>query len=112
MRNAFFHGLFTGDLEKEGEEELVRKYSNELQQITLLKIGHHGSKTSSVQSFLELTRPKFSVISAGFNNRYGHPHPEVVARLNALKLPFLQTGIDGTIEVEITKKGEILVKAR
>lgn len=109
MRNTFFHGLFTGDLEKEGEEALVHKYSNELQQMTLLKIGHHGSKTSSTQSFLELTHPKISVISAGFNNRYGHPHPEVVARLNALKLPFLQTGIDGTIEVEITKKGETLV---
>ncbi|WP_391116122.1 DNA internalization-related competence protein ComEC/Rec2 [Psychrobacillus sp. L3] len=109
MRNDHFQGLFTGDLEKEGEEELVRKYSKELQQTTLLKIGHHGSKTSSIQSFLELTRPKISIISAGYNNRYGHPHPEVVERLNNLKLPFLQTGTDGTIEVEITKKGEILV---
>ncbi|WP_391202012.1 DNA internalization-related competence protein ComEC/Rec2 [Psychrobacillus sp. L4] len=109
MRNNHFQGLFTGDLEKEGEEEIVRKYSKELQQITLLKIGHHGSKTSSIQSFLELTRPKISIISAGYNNRYGHPHPEVVERLNNLKLPFLQTGTDGTIEVEITKKGEILV---
>lgn len=109
MQNAFFHGLFTGDLETEGEEELIRKYGKSLQYITLLKIGHHGSKTSSSQSFLEITRPRISIISAGFHNRYGHPHPEVVERLNILKLPFLQTGIDGTIQVEITKKGDILV---
>ena len=74
-----------------------------------MKIGHHGSKTSSSQALLELTNPRISIISAGYNNRYGHPHPEVVERLQALKLPFLQTGIEGSIEVEITKAGETYV---
>lgn len=109
MKNAYFHGLFLGDLEKEGEEELVRKYQAALRNVSLLKIGHHGSKTSSSQALLELTNPRISIISAGYNNRYGHPHPEVVERLQALKLPFLQTGIEGSIEVEITKAGETYV---
>ncbi len=107
MKNAYFHGLFIGDLETNGEEVLVRTYGKALEKLTLLKIGHHGSKTSSTQPFLELTRPMYSIISAGYNNRYGHPHPEVVDRLHALNLPFLQTGVEGTIQVNITKSGEI-----
>lgn len=109
MQNKYFHGLFIGDLEKEGELDLVAKYSKNLKDITLLKIGHHGSKTSSEQSFLEMTNPNLSIISAGFNNRFGHPHSEVVERLNSLHIPFLQTGTDGTIEVEWTKNGEMFV---
>nr|WP_186321414.1 DNA internalization-related competence protein ComEC/Rec2 [Bacillus sp. FJAT-22090] len=111
MRNKYFHGLFIGDLEKEGELELVKRYPSSLKDITLLKIGHHGSKTSSEQSFLEMTNPTISIISAGFGNRFGHPHSDVVGRLNSLHIPFLQTGKDGTIEVEWTKNGEMLVTA-
>ncbi|MFJ8063070.1 DNA internalization-related competence protein ComEC/Rec2 [Psychrobacillus sp. NPDC096426] len=109
MRNRYFHGLFIGDLEKEGELELVKSYPKAIKDLTLLKIGHHGSKTSSEQSFLELTKPDISIITAGFGNRFGHPHPDVVERLDALQIPFLQTGRDGTIEVVITKSGEIYV---
>lgn len=109
MQNSYFHGLFIGDLEEEGELELVKNYPNALKDITLLKIGHHGSKTSSEQSFLALTNPDISIITAGFGNRFGHPHPDVVERLEALQIPFLQTGKDGAIEVEIRKTGEIFV---
>ncbi|TQR10597.1 DNA internalization-related competence protein ComEC/Rec2 [Psychrobacillus soli] len=109
MQNRYFHGLFMGDLEKEGELDLVNRYRGALKNITLLKMGHHGSKTSSEQSFLTLTNPDVAIITAGFGNRFGHPHPDVVERLETLQIPFLQTGRDGAIEVEITKKGEILV---
>ncbi|GGA32622.1 DNA internalization-related competence protein ComEC/Rec2 [Psychrobacillus lasiicapitis] len=109
MQNRYFHGLFMGDVEKEGELELVSRYPEALKDITLLKIGHHGSKTSSEQSFLELTDPAVSIITAGFGNRFGHPHQEVVDRLDELQIPFFQTGREGTIEVEITKGGELLV---
>ncbi|MFJ7971265.1 DNA internalization-related competence protein ComEC/Rec2 [Psychrobacillus sp. NPDC096389] len=109
MQNHYFHGLFMGDLEKEGELELVSRYKRTLKDIALLKIGHHGSKTSSEQSFLALTNPDLAIITAGFRNRFGHPHPDVVERLDALQIPFLQTGRDGTIEVEITKTGDIFV---
>ncbi|MEI4769483.1 DNA internalization-related competence protein ComEC/Rec2 [Psychrobacillus sp. FJAT-51614] len=112
MKNAHFHGLFIGDLEKEGEEELILKYSNAIRQITLLKLGHHGSKTSSIKAFLDLTEPDVSIISAGYNNRYGHPHLEVIERLNMLNLPYLQTGKDGTIQVEIKKNGKIEISTQ
>lgn len=70
--------LFTGDLEKEGEKELVDTYEVKTD---VLKIGHHGSGTSSSGIFLEELKPRIGVISAGRDNRFGHPHPDVVTRL-------------------------------
>lgn len=71
--------LFTGDLENPGELALI---SNGLiTRVNMLKVGHHGSKTSSSLRFLQLVRPEISLISAGKNNKFGHPHPEVLERL-------------------------------
>jgi competence protein ComEC len=109
MRNNNFHGLFIGDLEERGELDLVEYYSRAIQQIDVLKVGHHGSKTSSTEQFLNLVQPSVAIIQAGFENRYGHPHPEVVERLEELRIPYLQTGTDGTIEVEINKSGDMTV---
>lgn len=109
MSNNYFHGLFIGDLEEQGELALVEHYSNAIQQIELLKIGHHGSKTSSNEQFLTLVQPSVAIIQAGFENRYGHPHPEVVERLEELRIPYLQTGTEGTIEVKINKSGDMSV---
>ena len=109
MSNDYFKGLFIGDLEREGEIVLSSVYPDILQDQTVLKLGHHGSKTSSTQTFLEVANPHLAVISAGFNNRYGHPHSEVLERLQALKIPFLQTGIDGAIEIIISKEGEVTI---
>ena len=109
MRNDHFHGLFMGDLEEQGELDLVEYYSSAIQHIDLLKVGHHGSKTSSNSQFLALVQPAIAIIQAGFENRYGHPHKEVVERLEGLGIPYLQTGSDGTIEVEIQKSGDMSV---
>lgn len=109
MKNAYFKGLFIGDLESNGERVLATEYSKQIEGQTILKLGHHGSKTSSTQLFLEKANPKFAIVSAGLNNRYGHPHPEVVERLNKLDIPYFQTGKDGSIEVIITKKGEVTI---
>lgn len=109
MRNNDFHGLFIGDLEEQGELDLVKYYSMAIQHLDLLKIGHHGSKTSSNERFLQLAQPRLSIIQAGYENRYGHPHPDVIERLENLHIPYLQTGADGTIEVKISKEGELSV---
>ncbi|WP_419958630.1 DNA internalization-related competence protein ComEC/Rec2 [Psychrobacillus psychrotolerans] len=109
MRNNYFHGLFIGDLEEQGELDLVEYYSNVLHQMDVLKVGHHGSKTSSIEQFLTLVQPDVAIIQAGFENRYGHPHPEVVERLRKLDIPYLQTGTNGTIEVKINKSGDMSV---
>lgn len=93
--------LFTGDLENEGESGVVERYREELADMTVLKVGHHGSKTSSSQLFLEALRPEISVVSAGIDNRYGHPSPEVTGRFDELGLRLLSTAENGTILMTI-----------
>ena len=93
--------LFTGDLESEGEAGIVERYGQQLTEMTVLKVGHHGSKTSSTQLFLESLHPEVSVVSAGIDNRYGHPSPEVTERFEKLGLPLLSTAENGTIRVSV-----------
>lgn len=75
-----FDMLFTGDVEGEGEQLLGR--SGQLKKYDVLKAAHHGSKNSSSEEFLEQTKPRISWISAGMENRYGHPHEETLERLD------------------------------
>jgi competence protein ComEC len=68
--------LFTGDLDQVGEERLIQQYPN--LQTDVLKLGHHGSRTSTSPVFVEKILPKIGIISCGKDNRYGHPHEEVL----------------------------------
>ncbi|MFK3958360.1 DNA internalization-related competence protein ComEC/Rec2 [Guptibacillus hwajinpoensis] len=90
-----FSWLFTGDLEEEGERRLLS--SGYLQEIDVLKVGHHGSPTSSSKEFIEHLSPKLSIISVGVNNRYGHPNAEVLKRYEELHIPVLRTDENGTV---------------
>lgn len=99
-----FQVLLTGDLEKEGELELIQKVPA-LRNIDLLKAGHHGSKTSSSEEFIEQLNPSLTIFSAGENNRYNHPHKEVVERFHSLGLKTLVTGEVGTIEIIVSERG-------
>jgi len=74
-----FSALLTGDLEQSGEAEALRRVNDISAQ--LLKVGHHGSRAATSDLLLERTRPRWAVISAGLNNPYGHPSPEVLTRL-------------------------------
>lgn len=96
-----FDALFTGDLEKVGEQIIVKEYPD-LSKIDVLKAGHHGSKTSSSEEFIGKLQPSLTIFSAGENNRYGHPHQEVVERFDAYDLTTLTTSEVGTIEVTIS----------
>jgi competence protein ComEC len=87
--------LFTGDLEKEGEEVLVNSYKQVA--IDVLKVGHHGSKSSTSEKLLEHFAPKAAVISAGENNRFGHPHEEVVNRLAENNIKIFRTDQQGAV---------------
>ena len=73
-----------GDASIEVEQELIEKYN--LKDIDVLKVGHHGSKTSSSKSFIDEIEPKYSIISVGKNNRYGHPNKEVLDNLKDSKI--------------------------
>lgn len=102
-----FKALFTGDLEVTGEKLIINRYPLILKDLTVLKAGHHGSKTSSSEEFVEHTNPQITVFTAGKNNRFGHPAEEVVERFENKGLSIFNTGIDGTIEFSIEKGGAI-----
>ena len=89
--------LFMGDAGVEAEEGLIEKYN--LQDIDVLKVGHHGSKTSSSKEFINEIEPKYSIISVGKNNRYGHPNKEVLDNLEDSKI--YRTDQDGSIMFKI-----------
>ena len=88
--------LLTGDSPESIESYLVKTMPEKIV-ADMVKLGHHGSKTSSGTSFLKTTAPALTLISAGVDNRYGHPAPEVLARLRALSIPFVSTQDHGTI---------------
>lgn len=95
--------LFTGDLEEQGENEFIRNFDLP---IDVLKVGHHGSNTSTTEEFLIDTKPSVAVISAGETNRFGHPHPEVVERLKRRGITIYSTGENGAISYRFwDKKG-------
>ena len=96
--------LFMGDASIETELDIINKYSLK---VDVIKIGHHGSKTSSDKKFINTINPKYSIISVGENNRYNHPNKEVLDNINKTKI--LRTDIDGTIEF-IIKKNKLNIK--
>ena len=89
--------LFMGDAGIEVEEDLIKKYN--LHNIDVLKVGHHGSKTSSGKNFIDEINPKYSIISVGKNNRYGHPNDNALEILENSKI--YRTDIDGSIMFKI-----------
>ena len=92
--------LFMGDAGIEVEENLIKKYN--LQDIAVIKVGHHGSKTSSSKTFIDEINPKYSIISVGNNNRYGHPNKEVLDNLVNSKI--YRTDQDGSIMFKFKNK--------
>lgn len=93
-----FSILLTGDAETDAEEEMIQSGMN--LSSTVLKLGHHGSRTSSSISFLDAVSPEIVVYQAGSDNRYGHPHEEVIVRVQTvLNADLYGTDIHGTIVV-------------
>ena len=89
--------LFMGDASKLTEEDVIKKYK--LPKIDFLKVGHHGSKTSSSKEFISKINPKYSIISVGRKNKYGHPNKEVLNNLDNSKI--YRTDQDGSIMFKI-----------
>lgn len=102
--------LLTGDAPKEVEDQIIAKYSDYLKNIDILKVGHHGSRTSTGQNLANISRPKYAIISAGLNNRYGHPHQEAIDILNSVNSKILLTANDGRITCKVWIKKEVECK--
>ena len=89
--------MFMGDASITTEKEILSKFN--LPDIDVLKVGHHGSRTSSSKEFIKTIKPRYSIISVGKNNRYGHPNKEVIKILNKSKI--YRTDLDGSIMLKI-----------
>lgn len=99
--------LFMGDAQKEEENSLIKSGAD--LKADFIKLGHHGSRTSSQEKFLKIVNPVYAVISCGAGNRYGHPHQQVLETLKKLGIICFRTDIDGTITA-ISDGNHITVK--
>lgn len=101
LKNKDFTILLTGDIEADGEvaltEELVRQ---KISDVSLLKVAHHGSKNSTETEFLEVVTPQVAIISCGKTNAYGHPHKELIERLEAYDAKIISTQQSGAISIK------------
>ena len=93
--------LFMGDAGVDKEKDLLDQYN--LKNIDFLKVGHHGSNTSSSKGFIDRVNPKYSLISVGKNNRYAHPKESVLDILSNSKI--YRTDLDGSVGIKLNKNG-------
>ena len=89
--------MFTGDAETDSEEEILENFSRSEFSSDVLKVGHHGSTTSTGEAFLSAVNPSIAVISCGEGNSYGHPHDEIIELLEKNGVEILRTDIEGDI---------------
>ncbi len=89
--------LFSGDAEEEGEAELLSRYGKDFLSCNLYKVAHHGSYTSTSEALLAAMSPHYAVISSGAGNSYGHPHGEILARLERAGCEILRTDVSGEL---------------
>ena len=111
-----FTGIFTGDATVESEEVILRTLgqndtplSRPVDGYFCLKLGHHGSHTSSSQAFLDFVSPQIAIVSCGYHNSYGHPHADVMERVGDLGCDVFRTDEDGAIMIRATN-GRIRVE--
>ncbi len=95
-----FSALFTGDIGAEAEENLI--HLGKWLKSDIIKVPHHGGRTSSSEEFLKAVNPEIAVVSAGKNNSFGHPHGETVERYNEAGIKLLRTDMDGAVTVTST----------
>ena len=94
--------LLMGDASNKSEEVLLDNYN--LPEISILKVGHHGSNTSTSSDLLETIKPKYALISAGLNNKFCHPHQETLDNLNKFSVKTYVTSRDGAILIDFSKR--------
>lgn len=99
--------LFTGDLEEYGERKLIKNYPG--LKADVIKVAHHGSKTSTSDAFLNYLQPSIAIISAGENNRYRHPHNEVIDRLTKRNIRIFRTDLNGAVKFRFQKNNGTFV---
>ncbi|MBL9009396.1 MAG: DNA internalization-related competence protein ComEC/Rec2 [Myxococcales bacterium] len=112
LRYAGRRVLMTGDIEEAAEEALCQLQPTAALRADVLKLPHHGSRTSSSEALLQAVSPALAIASLGRFNRFGFPHPETLQRLSAQRLPVLRTDFSGSIRVEIQPSGDLHVQSQ
>lgn len=109
MNYQNFSMIFTGDIEKIAEQAILKLYQDNLELLnaTVLKVAHHGSKSSSSIDFLNAIKPKVAFIGVGKNNRFGHPNREVIDRLEGLGVGIYRTDENGEIHMIVSNRYKI-----
>mgnify|MGYP005804674853 CR=1 FL=1 len=100
-----FSMLFTGDIEEIAEKRIIEITNKSRLKADIIKIPHHGSKTSSTRELLEIVLPKIALIGVGKDNLFGHPSSETIDKLNELKIKTYRTDINGEIIINVNKSG-------
>ena len=94
--------MVTGDLLEEDELEMVKHYKGtDILRCDVLKVAHHGSKSSSSEDFLDTVSPKVAVIQVGKNNLYGHPHDQTLQRLQERNIDIYRTDKNGAVGIDV-----------
>lgn len=104
-----FKMLFTGDIEAIAEEALLKLYSQGELSANILKVPHHGSKSSSTNDFLEAVGADIALIGVGENNKFGHPNKEVLERIEKSGAEIYRTDQMGEVKISIDKKGKEVI---
>lgn len=104
--------LFTGDIEKLAEMQILSEYSgkNKLLESTILKVGHHGSKTSSSENFINIVKPKIALIGVGNDNKFGHPNVDVISNFQNCGIQIYRTDKNGEICITVNKEMQLDIK--
>ncbi len=95
-----FAVLMPGDAERAAEREMLRLRGSDLDS-TILLVPHHGSRTSSSPAFVRAVNPAITIVSCGWRNRFGFPHPEVMARYEAIGSRIFRTDINGAVQIRL-----------
>ncbi len=111
LRYNKFSVLFTGDIEK-SEENILNKYASNQLKSDVIKVAHHGSKTSSSEVFIKAVKPKVALIGVGMNNKFGHPNQEIIERLENINCKIYRTDEMGEIVMEVNKLGEVKIETK
>ena len=112
LRYINFSMLFTGDIEEIAEKEILDKYkeNTEFLKSTILKVAHHGSKTSSTKEFINIVKPKYAVIGVGKDNKFRHPSNVTIENLKTINTEIYRTDEMGEISINVNIKGNINIE--
>jgi len=102
--------MLMGDSTVKTEKIIMEEYSEMALDSTVLKVGHHGSRTSTLQEFVQVVSPEYAIISLGKDNKYGHPHANTLDTLNTIGAQIFRTDLSGTIILSCDRIGPCVIK--